>query len=204
MCKINDLIFLGNKDILKKKSVAIVGSRHSSESYLEIAKECAAQAVRNRYPVISGNANGIDLEAHYSALRAGGETIMVLPEGVENFYIKPKLKSVWDWDRVLVISEFLRNEKWSARNAMLRNKTIIDYSIAVIAIFNEKSKGTLNLVKETRKLKKTFFPSLFIYTEDNSIRTKFQWKAKFIPNIHLVKNLFSECKIFNYASFPFK
>ena len=49
--------------------------------------------------VVSGYASGVDIQTHYWALKSGGTTIIVLPEGINKFYIKKELKDVWDWNR---------------------------------------------------------------------------------------------------------
>lgn len=50
---------------------------------------------------------------------------MVLPNGISEFSVRRELSDVWDWDRVLVVSEYLPEDKWSVARAMNRNGTII-------------------------------------------------------------------------------
>ncbi|WP_435525353.1 DNA-processing protein DprA [Chryseobacterium indoltheticum] len=76
----------------------------------------------------------MDLKTHYTSLKNDGSTIIVLPEGLENFKIKKILKDVWDWERVLVISEYLPNAIWSVSRAMERNSTIVALSNLMVLI----------------------------------------------------------------------
>ncbi len=117
--------------------------------------------VENDICVIAGYANGVDLEAHYSALAYGGTTIIVLPEGIESFYIRKELKDVWDWNRTLVISEFQPNEKWRVSNAMQRNKTIIGLSDAFFVVEAGVSGGSIDAGKKAIKMGKSLFVPYF-------------------------------------------
>lgn len=145
------LYLQGNYALLKLNGVGFCGSRKSTDKGIEIAKDCAEQVAKDGFTVISGNANGIDFEAHYQALYAGGTTILVLPEGINYFRIKKALQSVWDWNRVLVISQFNPKDTWKAYQAMMRNKIIIGLSKAMIVIEAGEKGGTINAGIETLK-----------------------------------------------------
>lgn len=145
------LDMIGNLDLLNTAGIGFCGSRKSSMKGLETAQDCAEQAANNNIVVISGNAAGVDFEAHYHCLQAGGATILVLPEGINHFRVKKSLESVWDWKRVLVISQFEPDEPWKAFRAMTRNQLIISLSRAMIVIEAGDKGGTLNAGKETLK-----------------------------------------------------
>ena len=106
------LDMVGNLELLNGAGLGFCGARRSSEKGLETARDCSEQAAINGVLVVSGNAAGVDFEAHYTCLNAGGSTIFVLPEGINHFRIKRALKPVWDWNRVLVISQFQPDEPW--------------------------------------------------------------------------------------------
>jgi DNA processing protein len=148
----NDLYFIGNIELLRVPGVGFCGSRKASIQGLEVARDCASQAAEMGLSVVSGNAAGVDAEAHYHALASGGTTVLVLPEGIEKFRIRESLKSVWDWDRVLVISQFKPNEVWQAFRAMARNKVIIGLSRAMIVIEAGDRGGTLDAGKSALEL----------------------------------------------------
>ena len=145
------LDMVGNIELLNMAGLGFCGSRKSSQKGLEIAQDCAEQAAHNNVSVVSGNAAGVDFEAHYNCLKAGGKTILVLPEGINHFRIRKALRSVWDWDRVLVISQFKPDEPWKAFRAMTRNQLIIALSRVMIVIEAGEKGGTLNAGEETLK-----------------------------------------------------
>lgn len=58
------LYVLGNKEILNKRGIAIVGSRDCTKEGKENAKMFASNIAGNDFTVISGLAKGIDASAH--------------------------------------------------------------------------------------------------------------------------------------------
>ncbi|MBL0320167.1 MAG: DNA-processing protein DprA [Alphaproteobacteria bacterium] len=146
------LYLIGNIELLKPQSIGFCGSRKASLKGIETAKDCAEQAANNHIIVISGNATGVDIEAHFNSLKAGGSTIIVIPEGIDHFKIKNELKSVWDWQRILIISQFEPNDPWKAFRAMTRNQLIIALSRVMIVIEAGEKGGTMNAGMETLKM----------------------------------------------------
>jgi DNA processing protein len=124
----------GNIELLSKPAVGFCGSRKASDKGIETARDCADQLALQGFVVASGYAAGVDTTAHIAALSAGGTTVIVLPEGILHFRIKQEIKSVWDWQRVLVISHFEPKLPWSVHNAMARNSVICGLSNAMILI----------------------------------------------------------------------
>jgi DNA processing protein len=138
------LSFRGNLQLLGRPAVGFCGSRHASDRGLEVAAELARELASRDVVVVSGYARGVDTKAHVAALVAGGATIISLPEGMDRFRIKRELKGVWDWSRVLVISQYANNAVWRADRAMERNKIIVGVSRATIVIEAGETGGTLD------------------------------------------------------------
>ncbi|HXB41686.1 MAG TPA: DNA-processing protein DprA, partial [Bacteroidia bacterium] len=122
------LSYKGNLSLLKSKKIGFCGSRKASEKGLNVAKDVTQQVSKKGITVVSGYASGIDQQTHYWALKENGNTIIVLPEGINHFKVKSFVKEVWDWNRTLIISEFMPNAIWSAGRAMERNLTIVALS----------------------------------------------------------------------------
>jgi len=146
------LYCLGNLSLLNRPAVGFCGSRKASARGLAVADDCARQLVHEGFVVVSGYAAGVDYAAHKAALDAGGQTIMVLPEGLEHFRIRKTLAEDWDWSRALVVSQFPPSAGWKAYRAMERNNLIIALSRAMIVIEAGSTGGTLHAGKSTLKL----------------------------------------------------
>ena len=141
----------GNTDLLTKAAIGFCGSRHVSQTGLDIARDCSEQLARQNICVISGNAAGVDFQAHFTSLEAGGTTILVLVEGMDHFRIKKDLKPVWDWERALVISPFKKDQIWKSWRAMSRNALLIALRKALIVIEAGEKGGTIDAGKKTLK-----------------------------------------------------
>lgn len=160
---------IGNTDLLQKRSVGFSGSRKVSDKGLWITQDCASQLAFNDVCVVSGYANGVDLAAHRAALENGGTTIIVLPEGISTFYIKKELHDVWDWKRVLVVSEFLPLDKWMASRAMRRNQTIIGLSDSMLVVEAGETGGSLDAGMKTMSLGKPLFVPYYSSIPDSAL-----------------------------------
>lgn len=155
------LYFAGNSALLSQIGVGVCGSRKSSDKGIETVKDCAYQIARGGRPVVSGNAAGIDVAAHRAALEAGGNTILVLPEGIHHFRVQKDLRDVWDWNRVLVVSQFEPDAPWSVYRAMDRNRLIIALSGAMIVVEAGESGGTVNAGISTLKAGKPLYVAVY-------------------------------------------
>jgi DNA processing protein len=156
-----DIWFMGNIGLLGEKAVGFCGSRKASERGLEVAADCARQLSEAGVIVVSGYAPGVDMASHEAALKNGGRTIIVLPEGINHFRIKKTVKLLWDWERILVVSQFPRDAIWRADRAMERNKVIVALSRAVIVLEAREQGGTLNAGYSALQLGKPLFVALY-------------------------------------------
>ena len=167
------LDMVGNLDLLNLVSIGFCGSRKISEQGLEMIRDCAEQAAQGDVSVISGNAMGVDLVAHFKSLEEGGKTILVLPEGMNHFRVRQDLKPVWDWERVLVISQFEPDEPWKVFRAMTRNQLLVALSKVMVVIEAGEKGGTLNAGEVALKSKVPLFvakyPDMSVNARGNQI-----------------------------------
>ena len=165
------LFIKGQQKLLTSEGAAIVGSRNVSDTGISIARKFAGQLASAELNIVSGYAKGVDSEAHLGALAAGGTTTIVLPCGIKKLYQKTAFKA-FDWQRqVLVVSQFDPDARWSARNAMARNKLVCALSKAVVVIESGperdsqgKMSGTFNTAKTAMRMGLPLFvldPSCF-------------------------------------------
>ncbi len=151
------LSYLGNFKLLQMSSVGFCGSRKASQKSLEIAKDCVEQLVTQGVVIVSGYANGVDQQVHLTALESGGYTIIVLPEGLLNFRVRKVFQNIWDWNRVLVISEFLPKSVWLTSRAMQRNKTIIGLSKVMVLIEAGENGGSIDAGRNSLEMKRKLY-----------------------------------------------
>ena len=163
------LYAIGNTKLFDAPGIGFCGSRKASEKGLETAADCANQAATLGYAVVSGNAAGVDFVAHHAALQAGGTTILVLPEGIENFRIRKDLRPVWDWSKVLVVSQFDPSAPWQAYRAMQRNEVIIALSRVMIVIEAGAKGGTLNAGLTPLSAGKPLFVAVYEDMDTNAV-----------------------------------
>lgn len=80
------LFVIGDKDLLSKPQIAMVGSRSPSAAGREIAASFAETLAIAGLVITSGLALGIDAASHSGALKAPGKTIAVCGTGVDRIY----------------------------------------------------------------------------------------------------------------------
>lgn len=111
------LYVLGNKGILNKKGVAIVGSRNATEYGKKVSIRISKELSQNGINIISGLALGIDSYAHIGSILANskGKTIAVLGSGIDVIYPKQNLELA---RKIIqsggcIVSEYpIRNQTW--------------------------------------------------------------------------------------------
>lgn len=133
----------GNKNLLYRDGIGMCGSRHVSERGLEAASRCGVLATEKNMTVVSGYAAGVDTATHLAALRSGGNTVLVLAEGMDHFRIKRAFASDFDWKRILVVSQFPPSHPWRAHAAMARNRIIFGLPKALLVVEAGETGGTL-------------------------------------------------------------
>ena len=133
----------GNLQILKEKSVAIVGSRKANHASLEFTDNVAQNASKEYKVVVSGFAKGVDKQALDSALKYKGQSIIVLPQGITTFKsgFKKYYKEIIDGD-VLVLSTFFPKAPWSVQLAMARNPIIYGLASEIYVAESSDKGGT--------------------------------------------------------------
>lgn len=136
------LYCLGNIELLKQESIAIVGSRQCTNYGKITAKEIANQLAKQNINIISGLAKGIDSYAH---IGAGGKTIAVLGSGLDVMYPKENIKLAKNILKAggLIISEYGLGTKPEKMNFPRRNRIISGIASAVIVIEAKERSGSL-------------------------------------------------------------
>ena len=152
------LYAIGNVDLLSRCGVGICGSRDATGAALEHAYEFGVSCAQSGFIVVSGYARGVDREAHRGALRGGGATIAVLPEGINYFTLTRELQGLAKLDdNFLALSMFEPDAPWTVWNATKRNELIVGLSEGLFVIEAREKGGTLRAGQECMKQRKALW-----------------------------------------------
>lgn len=122
----------GERSLLSRPLIAIVGSRHASPEALANARELARALVQSGQGVVSGAARGIDSEAMQAAIDAGGYSVGVLADELLKASRGKQWRDALIEGRLALVSQFGVERRFSVGHAMARNKII--YCIAQRAV----------------------------------------------------------------------
>ena len=136
----------GNVELLKSKSISIVGCREPSKYGINCAKYFGFNLANNGICIVSGLARGIDSYAHIGAITAkNGKTIAVLGNGLDTMYPKENMKlakKILDLGGA-IISEYPLGMPPNRANFPGRNRIVSGLSTGVLVIEAKEKSGTL-------------------------------------------------------------
>ncbi len=132
----------GNVELLKRPTIAIVGSREGSAAALMFAERLAADLAQAGFTIVSGMARGVDAAAHRGALEGG--TAAVLAGGLDHPYPPQNLQlHEAICAKGVVVSEAPLGSVARARDFPRRNSIISGLSRAVVVIEAALRSGSL-------------------------------------------------------------
>lgn len=136
------LTVLGKAEILREKSVAIVGARNASAAGRKISRDIAEHLGRAGFVVVSGMARGIDGEAHAASLSSG--TVAVLGGGVDHVYPPQhdRLYAAIAADGAIV-SESPFGHRATAKDFPRRNRLITGLALGTVVVEAAERSGSL-------------------------------------------------------------
>jgi len=134
----------GDAGLLKRPSIAIVGTRHPSPYGSGIAEMLARDLSVRRLLVISGMARGIDTCAHKGALAARMPTLAVWGTGIDVIYPKENKKLAEDILATggAIVSEVPAGTFPAPQNFPRRNRILSGLSIGVLVVEAAENSGT--------------------------------------------------------------
>ena len=139
------LYLLGNEQVLKQRSMAIIGCRDCTKYGAENAYKFAYELATKDICVISGLAKGIDAYAHLGAVKAKGKTIAVLGSGLDIIYPSENAelyKKIIKNDGA-IITEYPLGSKPEKYHFPERNRIISGISDGVLVVEARKKSGTM-------------------------------------------------------------
>ncbi|MBW4516171.1 MAG: DNA-processing protein DprA [Timaviella obliquedivisa GSE-PSE-MK23-08B] len=142
------LYYQGTVDRLENQgsvpAIAIVGTRSPSDYGKRWTQKLTIQLTQAGFTIVSGLAAGIDTEAHYACLKAGGRTIAVLGTGVDVTYPysnRSLAQSIIKHG--LLVSEYAAGTQPDRTNFPRRNRIIAGLSRATLVIEAPQKSGAL-------------------------------------------------------------
>lgn len=157
----------GNCSILKKTGIAIIGTRFPSDKGKAWGRKLSEVITGKGYTIISGLAAGCDSCAHIGCLRAGGETVAVMPTHLNNIYPSQNKKLFHDIldNNGCVISEYELGHPMNQNDFILRDRLQAALAVGTIVIEAGITGGTMHAVNTTLQLKR---PLAFLkFTEEH-------------------------------------
>jgi len=137
----------GNLEILKNKSLAVVGSRKFTKYGERVTQGLCRDLVRSGLTVVSGLALGIDAIAHRETLNVEGTTIAVLGTGIDDATIYPRdnfnlAQNILSGGGAL-ISEFGPRTPSLKQNFPARNRIMAGLALGTLVVEAALGSGSL-------------------------------------------------------------
>jgi len=136
------LFGIGDVSLLNSPALAVVGSRDASPDVLEAVSRMGQEVASAGWSVVSGGARGVDLTAMQACLDAGGTAVGYLPEGIAKPSRSGAYRTAVREGRLVLLSPFTPYGRWSAANAMARNKLIHAHGSHVVVASSGTDGGT--------------------------------------------------------------
>jgi DNA processing protein len=150
------LFFRGDRSLLDREVVTVVGSRAATEYGRRAAHDIATLVARHGVVVASGLAIGIDGVVHRATLAAGGKTVAVLGAGVNHPHPPSHTRLFRQIaGEGLLVSEFLPGELPLRHHFLQRNRTLAAIAKVVVVVEAAEKSGALNTAHHANDLGKT-------------------------------------------------
>ncbi len=160
-------------DILQKPTVGIVGSRKVSSYGRTVTENFSSALAKRGVVIVSGLALGVDSIAHRACLNAKGQTIAVLPSGLEAIYPSSHqglAKQITQTGGTL-ITEYEPHEKPMKHYFIARNRIIAALSDILLVTEAAERSGSLHTANFALELGKPVFAVPGNITNINSMGT---------------------------------
>lgn len=169
----------GDSGLLKKDSIAIVGTRKCSKYGKECTQKFATLLAKENITIVSGLALGIDTIAHYYSMKEIGKTIAVIGSGFnhiypeENRYLAEQILQ----NEGCIVSEYPPEEPMDKAYFPKRNRIISGLAMGVLVVEGRYRSGSMITARYAIKQNKQVF----------CIPNKIDEPAGYIPNL-LIQN----------------
>ena len=131
----------GRQEIMRTRSLAMVGSRDVTEPLIDYTQRAASMVARAGLTVVSGGARGVDRAAMNGALDAGGCVAGVLPGDLEKTVMNREHRNLLLDERLVLVSPFDPSLRFTVAQAMQRNKVIYALAEAALVVNADFNRG---------------------------------------------------------------
>lgn len=131
----------GNRGLLNKGGIAVVGSRNLDESQLLFTGKLGRDIAFQGQAVVSGGARGADEAAMLGALKFEGTAVGILADSLLRTCTSAKYRKGLMSQDLALVSPFNPEAGFNVGNAMARNKYIYSLADAAIVIAATENKG---------------------------------------------------------------
>ncbi len=131
----------GDKSLLNKGGVAVIGSRDANENQLNFTQNIGKEIAFQGHSIVSGGARGVDQSAMMGALDNEGTAIGVMADSLLKAASSAKYRKKIMTSDLVLITPFNPEAGFNVGNAMARNRYIYCLSDAAIVISSTANKG---------------------------------------------------------------
>lgn len=202
----DELFYIGNTELLKKRKVSIIGTRRPNSYTKEFTYKLASKLSKADICIVSGAAMGVDSIAHQGA--SANNTIAVVANGLDIRYPSINKNLIIDIERNgLMLSSYKENEKAKNYTFVLRNEIVVSLSEFLIVTEADINSGSLTSINYALKMGKPIYT--IPHRINESLGTQKLIKEglikiiydidEFIENICGVKNIKIEDEVIEYC-----
>lgn len=148
----------GNIESLKKPLIGIVGTRRVSSYGKTVCALFAGAFARSGCAVVSGGAIGIDSVAHQTTMEVGGQTVCVLPSGLD-VPSPARHRDLFESikQRGCLLSQFAFGSPVQDHRLIARNHFVANICLALVIIEAPDSSGSLITARAAQSVGKPVF-----------------------------------------------
>ncbi len=203
----DELFYIGNLELLKKRRIAIIGTRRPNSYTKEFTYKLASKLSNVGICIISGAAMGVDSIAHQGS--GTNNTIAVVANGLDIRYPSVNKNLIVDIEQNgLMLSAYKEKEKAKNYTFVLRNEIVVALSELLIVTEADIDSGSLTSVNYALKMGKDVYT--LPHRINESLGTQELIKKglikviydvdEFIYNISGIKNELFEDEIIKFCS----
>lgn len=151
-----ELFYIGNLELLKKRKVSIIGTRRPNSYSKEFTYKLASKLSNAGICIISGVAMGVDALAHQGA--KSNNTIAVVANGLDIRYPSVNKNLIIDIEKNgLILSAYKEKEKAKNYTFVHRNEIVVALSEFLIVTEADLNSGSLTSVNYALKMGKKVY-----------------------------------------------